>query len=102
MHCEFPTIDASKVIGFLGNLNKIFSSVHNDNRDQINESIVILEGAYMEGYDAKTIISKMNDMLKITTDARFKSKLSTAILNRFWERNYEQPVDLFRPRKNDE
>lgn len=83
-------------------LNKMFSSVHNDTRQQINESIVILEGAYEEGYEPNAIISKMKDMLKIVDDSRFKSKLSTAIMNRFWEREYEQPKDLFRPRKNDE
>ncbi len=70
-------------------LNKIFSSIHNDNAKEQEEAIELLRRTLELGIEADLIISKMNQMVsRADRQMEYKVKLSNAIRNRFWEKSF--------------
>lgn len=82
-------------------LNKIFSSTHNDNSNEREESINILRLTLDSGTEEELFYKKMNQLVKKSDRKEdFKSKLSNAIKNRFWEKQFSKAVE-YRPFKFD-
>jgi hypothetical protein len=72
-------------------LSRMYSSPHNDSDEEMGSAKSILSCAINEdGETAEGIIAKMKQLAAIEND--FKSKLSAAIKNRFWEKTFSHAV----------
>jgi hypothetical protein len=79
-------------------LNRIFSSPHNDSTHEMAEAQHELNDAMAEGYAPEKIILRMKQMVAHMEDNGdpYRSKLSLAIKNRFWEKTFVKMIP-YRP-----
>jgi hypothetical protein len=71
-------------------LNVLYSTTHNDRPEEREKGIDLLERAMILGTTGEFIIEKMRRMIELNTEAR--GKLYSAILGKFWERNFAQTI----------
>jgi hypothetical protein len=72
-------------------LNKLYSSEHNDNHVDMRVAHSLLEEVLESGVDPNLLISKMKEMIS-NLDSAYKTKLSTVIMNRFWEKTFTEMI----------
>jgi hypothetical protein len=75
-------------------LSKIYNSHHNDTSSEIQNATYELEQTMAEGVKAEHIINKMKELSEFIkfSGNEFNSKLSTVILNRFWDKTFFEPI----------
>lgn len=76
------------------NLNRIYSTTHNDRIEERDSAIKILQRALASGVAPDQIIHKMNQMNEVNTGP--KGKLYSAVLGKFWERQFKEMIPFRR------
>lgn len=75
-------------------LNKLYGSKHNDDINERNRAMSTLADVMSRGITATFLLGKMKQMVfEFSADrGNFKGKLSETIENRYWEKNFVQPI----------
>ena len=74
-------------------LNELYDSPHFANTDERLMAIKVLEKELQQGLNPAYLIYKMKQLAKIT---EYKTKASTVIMDRYWEKNFVKGVE-YRP-----
>ncbi len=74
-------------------LSRAYSSEHNDLPNEMNRAQVELQLALDDGLSPELCMKKMKHLLaKIGRDNEYKTKISTVILNRFWDKEFLEMI----------
>lgn len=81
-------------------LNMLFSTAINDRPEERADGIRLLELAMKHGNEPSRIIERMHEMIAINQDAR--GKLYSAIVGKFWEREFRVAIPFRKFRFDEE
>lgn len=75
-------------------LNALYGSPYADKPDEMEQAKLILHQYLNAGVRRTTFLNKMEDLME--REGSFKSKLSTHIINHFWEKQFNPRIPCYK------
>lgn len=73
-------------------ISRTYSSPYNDNRDDLKDAIRMIHDALnVRKLSKEFLLAKLTELMEFE-DSDFKTKISTLLLNRYWEKSYRPEI----------